>query len=578
MILNKSANNNKHFITAFAVVTIITGTFLRFYNLNWDKGHSFHSDERNLTSAVIRIQFFSQMNPGFFSYGSFPVYLYKAGTMIAASVTHDPSWLTDWTKVTLVGRFFSAFFSSFTLFVVFLLSRRLVSPLTALLTLWFTTFMPLLIQEAHYSITESMITFWAVTLTYFCLKQLQEKNHQFHWIQSGCILGLAIATKVSSVSFILIIGAALLYFMQRLHKGSQRIYQVLLYFVGICTLSFFIYAIVSPYTFLDWQNFTKAMKFESRAVLGKDVFVTIYQFIGTKPYAFQIKQFWYTQGILVSILSVIGSVYLAYKIFRRRMWLLGFVFIWPLFYFLYVGSWFAKFVRYLVPIYPFFAIAAAIAVTDFLTILRRKTLKIISPTLASLLVILFLGVIWITPLLQAIAFFTIYTAEQSRIQASKWIYQNIPTGSKILTEHWDEGVPVPLDAPFPPLSTYQSEQLAIYEPDNDQKIYYYATKLSSADYVTINSRRLYGTLIRLTDRYPITSTYYKRLFDGTLGYIKIAQFSVYPSIKLGPWIWEINDDNAEESFQVYDHPKVIIFQNIKHLSQTEFLRILTPTI
>jgi hypothetical protein len=58
--------------------------------------------------------------------------------------------------------------------------------------------------------------------------------------------------------------------------------------------------------------------------------------------------------------------------------------------------------------------------------------------------------------------------------------------------------------------------------------------------------------------YPLTNQYYKDLFSGQLGFEKIAEFTSYPTI---PFInVQIKDDSADESFTVYDHPKIIIFK------------------
>lgn len=89
--------------------------------------------------------------------------------------------------------------------------------------------------------------------------------------------------------------------------------------------------------------------------------------------------------------------------------------------------------------------------------------------------------------------------------------------------------------------------------------------LSNTDYIIFNSRRLYGTLIRLTNQYPLTSRYYKLLFDEKLGYKIVGTFSSYPQL----FGIQINDDESEETFQVYDHPKVIIFKNVKRYSQPQ---------
>ena len=207
------------------------------------------------------------------------------------------------------------------------------------------------------------------------------------------------------------------------------------------------------------------------------------------------------------------------------------------------------------PLLPFLIIAAS-----YLLILIVNRLKNIGVALIFSFSII--TILW------ALAFFSIYTREQTRITASKWIYQNIPSRSKILGEHWDDGLPIPLNS-FNP-NVYNAEQLTIYEPDNQEKINYYAEKLSKANYVIINSKRLYGTLMYLPEKYPITSKYYSLLFNGKLGYEKIAEFTAYPSI-LGI---DINDDTNEETFQVYDHPKVMIFKNRNMFSYQEIKDII----
>jgi hypothetical protein len=110
----------------------------------------------------------------------------------------------------------------------------------------------------------------------------------------------------------------------------------------------------------------------------------------------------------------------------------------------------------------------------------------------------------------------------------------------------------------------------MYDTDDAAKVQYLSTNLSSANYIIFNSRRLYGTLINLTDKYPITSKYYKLLFAGKLGYQQVAQFSSYPSL----FSLQINDDASEETFQVYDHPKVIIFKNVANFNMQQLTRIL----
>lgn len=588
------------FYTILLAIAFTIGGFFRFYNLNWDSGHYFHSDERNLSWAVTRIRFFSHMNPEFFSYGSFPIYLYRIGAESMAHIKSDPSWTTDWAKITLVGRYFSATFSFATLFVMYRIAMIATSPFAALLTVWFTAFMPLLIQQAHFSITESMMTFWGALLTLICLSSIKQKR-QIPSLLVGVLLGLASATKVSAISLVSIPLITLSIGLLQSSK-SKKIALGTFFFMTILMLLYSIvtYIIVSPYTFLDWSSFIKALRFESRVALGYDVWVYVYQFIGTTSYLYPLKQFFYTQGVLLGLIAPLGLLYCAYKAIKTKSWTLIILFIWPICYFLYVGQWFTKFVRYLAPIYPFFAVATAILLDDardkFKLIYTQEMSHFVIPSEAEeslahartltrerslrvsrddVVLLILLVPIFSIPFLQALAFFHIYIAEQTRITASRWIYTNIPAGSKIFTEHWDEGLPIPLSQGLTPI-IFDNKQLEIYQPDNDSKLQYYANNLSSADYIIINSRRLYGTLIHMISRYPITSRYYQKLFDGSLGFKKIAEFSVYPTIFIGPWSYEINDDHAEESFQVYDHPKAMVFKNTAHHSMESIVSLLMP--
>ncbi len=44
----------------------------------------------------------------------------------------------------------------------------------------------------------------------------------------------------------------------------------------------------------------------------------------------------------------------------------------------------------------------------------------------------------------AFAFTSIYTNTQTRVAASEWIYANIPQGTHVLNEHWDDAIPLNL--------------------------------------------------------------------------------------------------------------------------------------
>lgn len=526
------------------------GAFFRFYNLNWDQGHFFHPDERNIAAAVSQIHFFGQLDPKFFAYGSFPIYLIRSAGDSIGFLTNNSRWVYDWERINLISRGISALLSSLTIILVFLVGQKIWEKKVGLIASFLTAFTVSLIQTAHYGVTESMLVFWLMIILFLSLKLLEQPTLK-EYLRLGLIFGLAVATKVSALSFLIIPILAHFFVSFKERKQFKYLnYQLRLLFSII--ISFLTFIFFSPYVFLSWKSFRESMDYESGVATGKLKVVYVLQFEKTFPYLFQLKNLIWQAGP-VAILGFIAFLFLIFLAIKKRDKHLLIFLSFPILYFAYIGSWYTKFIRYMVPLIPFIILSTA----WFLVEIQKKwhLLGKIILTLA-----LFSSLLW------SIAFFSIYTKESTRITASRWIYQNIPKESKILGEHWDDGLPIDLPPNHP--NDYKIEQLTIYEPDSQQKIDYYAEKLSGSDYIIINSRRLYGTLIYLPEKYPITSRYYQLLFGDQLGYTKVTEFSSYPEI-LGV---KINDDSAEETFQVYEHPRVMIFKNTKHFSKETLIR------
>ena len=94
----------------------LLGLGLRLYGLNWDQGNSFHPDERQILFHVMAIgwpksfaQFLdpvhSPLNPHFFAYGSFPIYLLA---FIGFIMGHISPALGTFVPIELAGRVVSA--------------------------------------------------------------------------------------------------------------------------------------------------------------------------------------------------------------------------------------------------------------------------------------------------------------------------------------------------------------------------------------------------------------------------------------------------------------------------------------
>ena len=149
------------------------------------------------------------------------------------------------------------------------------------------------------------------------------------------------------------------------------------------------------------------------------------------------------------------------------------------------------------------------------------------------------------------------------VTASEWTYRHIPAGKTILTQHWDEGFPLPLPGGSP--GKYKVIDLPYYEPDTPGKWRQISQQVAGADYIAFQTKRLYGALTMAPEKYPISNKYFYLLFAGDLGYTPIYEHASRP----GLFGIEFPDELADESITVYDHPKVLIFENTGRLSADE---------
>ena len=145
---------------------------------------------------------------------------------------------------------------------------------------------------------------------------------------------------------------------------------------------------------------------------------------------------------------------------------------------------------------------------------------------------------------------------------------------------WDDALPLSLHGYNPydyQFGIFRSDlNFEMYWNDSPEKLRRFLTNLDQADVLFISSNRQWGTTVRVPERYPLTTAFYRRLigcplereitwcysvaepgrFTGDLGYELAAVFQSDPN--LGSL--RFNTQFAEEAFTVYDHPKVLIFR------------------
>ena len=241
--------------------------------------------------------------------------------------------------------------------------------------------------------------------------------------------------------------------------------------------------------------------------------------------------------------------------------------------------------RYMLPLVPIFAILGAAFLVRGMVWARhrygdrpvrgvsvvRKAQRYVFPALGVASVVF--AFLW------AVAFANIYTQPHSRVPASAWIFNNVPDGSSISKEGWDDDVPfnLPSEPGKPPYDFgahgYTRTVFDLYDDrPPEQAFQYIRDQMGATDYIVLASNRLYGSIPRLPWRYPVVTRFYQLLFAGKLGYQLVHTSQPVPEL-LGI---KINDQLADESFTVYDHPRVDVFKKTSELTEDQ-LRILFST-
>lgn len=566
--------------------------YTRLLNLEWGLPYPMHPDERNMANAIQSLScdvktagsVFNPsecLNPHFFAYGQLPLYLAYGGILISHTFTHTTTPIS-FNEATIALRTLSALASILLVLVlyktIFLIIDHKKSPLLHWGVLIFLIFSPYAIQFAHFGTTESLLMLFYSTLLYFCLLLFKNKINLTKFVViAGILSGLSLGTKSSAALFL---GLPLFSLLLKMvggagggvHGGAHlgrsprstdgeesrgRIYHFVFSSIFFLFFTLLFLVLSSPQSFLNWSDFISSMEYESSIGMGKYVPFYTRQFVNTTPVLFQITNILpYALGWPQFILGIVGLFFLPYKTKKGQrssylneynMLRFGFLLV-----FLPNAFFFAKWTRFIAPVFPFLSLFAGL----FL----YRLFKAKKPLFFAALIL---------SIIPGIAYISIYRAPDIRFTASEWIYKKTPADAKILTETANV-----IDLPIPSTSSSNPENKSFaivsfdfYDVDaNPQLQKQLQSLVEAADYIIVPSRRIFKNHPGRT--YPVLNDYYEQLFSGASGFEQVAEFSSYPTITLfGKTLLELPDENAEETWTVFDHPVIRIYKRISNQSR-----------
>jgi hypothetical protein len=585
------------------VLVVWGGWALRLYGLNWDQGHGLHPDERYITWVASSVRLPERWADAFdpaqttlnpymwppdgrpaaararlFSYGHMPLYLL---VLTAGGDVNEA-------RLALVGRVLSALFDTLTLVLTWALGRLLYGATVGVLAAAGAALTVLHIQLAHFATFDTIVTA-LICATLLSLARFVRDGRRRDALAAGLCMGLAVSAKFSAV--LLGVPWLMAHALRWEQMGGERrglrgLWALLAVSALVAGL---VFALTNPFALLQPRALVDNLRTQGAMLQGgKDFFFTL-QYHGTWPYLYPIEQqLRWGMGLPLGVMAWAGLIYAVARAWRRaprpEEWLL---LTWVVIYFGFVGGLPVKFMRYMLPVLPVALIyGLGLGVT-----VGKKGLwggRFAGRRLRASLVV---GVL-ASALLYSLAFLNVYRGEHPWLRLSRWMYEHIPSGATIAHEQWDHQLPLMLRAP----GTFQSQALDMYAPDTPEKLRALLEGLARSDYMVVASNRLYGSLARWPERYPLSRRYYECLFSGQLGYHLAAVPGLERHPQLGPvalvadpWAaarlasplpperaqpapWTLDLGRADESFTVYDHPRPLLFCNVARLSWDEMAR------
>jgi YYY domain-containing protein len=579
--------------TRYALALILLlALALRIYGINWDQGGLFHPDERAFLSQVYDLQFpegdewsdvldpeTSTLNPGSFNWGSLPHYALKSIQYAIAPY----KWMSLF-DLRFAGRALSAVSDTATIFFIFLIGRAVFNTRVGLLAALLSALAVQQIQLSHFFAVDTFMTTFIVGTIYYSIR-VAEHGRPRDSVLAGVMFGLAVATKFSvlPLAFALIF-AHLIYATSRSgdryasdglgsDDGARRQWIAYKNIVITGLMVVVVLVVTQPYMFLDMGTYIDNISTQGEMVRRDVDFPFTRQYENTSKYVYQIVQLgtWGLGPVLgITVwLGLLGAL-IAGFLAQRKADLV--ILAWVLPYLLITGWFDVKFMRYMMPITPFLILYGARMLWWAFEVVKslqpsRRWLQALPIALVVLFTVHY-----------SLSFMNVYSGQHPLNNVSSWLRNNAPEGSKVVQEHWEEGIPgvIGLD---------MHERAELYNDENSRKFEQLTDLLADADYFVLLSNRLYATIPRLPERYPVTSTFYEKMFSDELGFELAYSGSRYvgglgvdyyedPFARLdfdAPPGFEKPSDGlftagfgwADESFSVYEHPQTFVFRNVE---------------
>lgn len=408
-----------------------------------------------------------------------------------------PGWCTHnftaYDGIQIFGRFLSGLVDILSIIFLFLMGRRLFNDWIGLMAALLLAMAVMPIQQSHFFTMDN----WAAALTTFTMYTavriagFGERHVVWQkrwWILFGVGLGLAVASRINIAPLALMVNVAgLLWLLRRGHSWasirkdigdlfaqrpelyengrspSEDIQRVIYGIALAAFISFLTFRVAQPYAFAD-PALIRQTAVNETGQEPNPISVAVQTLVGFNPqwranmdeiqnmqgpeFAAPFALQWtdrtpilfpftnmvlYGMGITAGLMAWIGTLWGLARIVRGKPdWMaLALPVSWSLLYFFFMGTRWVLSTRYFLPIYPTLLLMGAWGMWQLLTMARRsERLRPLKGIAAALLVV----AVVLPTYFWAAAFTQTYTRPVTRIEAARWVLENVPSGATLLYE------------------------------------------------------------------------------------------------------------------------------------------------
>jgi len=427
-IFHRAQGKNIDFIL---LLILFIAAVVRYWGIDFGLPNTLCRPDENLIVSIAKSPL-NNLHPGDFYYPSFYKYIvlffysiyFFVGLLIgkfSSIKDFTKAFVTDPSAFYLIDRYLSAFLGIATVFVCYLIAKKLFDRKIARISALFLGLAYIHVRDSHFGTVDVPVTFLIMCSVLFIIESYQNKILK-NYIISGIFAGLAASTKYSGIFLFIPILAVHILNISELKERRENQFQYVFYdkrmwLFGIAFILAFLAG--TPYALLDFSGFIKDLSHQVTYLnIGHD---------GVKL----ARGWWYHLryslpfgvGINLFIISVAGILVLIRKDLKKALILFSF----PLVYYLYAGKGYTVFLRYIIPLIPFLCIAGAFLVGYVLCCIEKN----ISPNLLRVIMSLLLIFILLPSLYNIAHFNKLLTRKDNRVIAAEWINSNIEDSGSI---------------------------------------------------------------------------------------------------------------------------------------------------